>query len=74
LNRYTILLRATKREKINSLLGKLMPCEGFDGPCDRNGTYNRQNTNYAEEESNYAVLCPECQKMANERQGACVGV
>ena len=46
---------------------KQYPCEGFGGPCDRkDATRNRQNTQYSDEERNWAVLCPECQKASNE--------
>ena len=61
--RYQILVeRHREKEPL-----KLQPCHGFDGPCYRmDATRNRQNTQYADEERNYAILCPECQKAANE--------
>ena len=42
-------------------------CKGFDGPCDnRNATRNSQNTQYADTKQNWRILCPDCQKAANE--------
>lgn len=62
-NRYEILV-AAQTEKVPP---QTYPCQGFDGPCERtDATKNRQNTQYSNEERNWAILCPECQKSANE--------
>jgi hypothetical protein len=43
-----------------------MQSEGWDWPCDRQDAVRfRQNTKYVNEEENWKVLCPACQK-ANE--------
>lgn len=41
-----------------------MKCTGWaDGPCDSNDAVRyKMRTSYVNEESNFAVLCPECQK------------
>lgn len=36
-------------------------CHGFEGPCERaDATYQRRNTNYVNDESNFVTLCPDC--------------
>jgi len=38
-------------------------CEGFEGPCEsNNATRYMQQTMYADEDSNFVTLCPECRK------------
>ena len=35
-------------------------CTGWFGPCENEGTKQRQNTQYEDDESNWVTLCPEC--------------
>jgi DNA-directed RNA polymerase subunit M/transcription elongation factor TFIIS len=42
-------------------------CEGFSGPCkNTNAKYRLQHTAYADENSNWKYLCPDCQNESNE--------
>lgn len=42
-------------------------CHGFDGPCVRkDARKNRQRTAYVNREKNFVILCPRCQKLADE--------
>jgi len=42
---------------------KPIQCTGWEGPCDSlDATRYRMNTAYNDEESNWAILCPCCQK------------
>jgi len=44
-----------------------LKCEGWGYPCDRTDAWKEHmNTQYEHEESNYAILCPECWKECNE--------
>lgn len=36
-------------------------CQGCEGPCENhNAVTQRQNTKYANDESNWVTFCPEC--------------
>ena len=35
-------------------------CTGVSGPCGKQGKWRRQNTRYADDESNWVMLCDEC--------------
>jgi hypothetical protein len=38
-------------------------CHGWEGPCKRvDAVKYRMNTRYVEDEKNYQILCPDCQK------------
>lgn len=53
-------------QKIITWFGK-EKCQGLEGPCNNlNATYQRQGSAYIEDKYNWACLCPECQKLANE--------
>ena len=36
------------------------PCTGFDSPCGKPARFRRQNTQYAEEISNWVCMCDDC--------------
>ena len=40
---------------------KLLPCQGFDGPCkSRKAKLRRQNTKYVNDEMNWVIACDQC--------------
>lgn len=44
-----------------------LQCEGWAGPCERKDAWrDHMNTQYADEERNYATLCPDCWKECGE--------
>ena len=44
-----------------------MKCQDFNHPCDSDEAERyRMNTQYIDEESNYMVLCKDCQKDSDE--------
>ena len=44
-----------------------MQCDGWEGPCERQDAERyRMNTQYYNDEQNYAILCPECQKACDD--------
>lgn len=48
-------------------IGPKLPCCGSGGPCDRlDAVTYRQRTAYANEDSNWTTLCPDCAKWNNE--------
>lgn len=53
----TIVFKITKKKK-------KMKCEGWEGEkCNSNKAERyRMNTVYVEDEKNYRILCPDCQK------------
>jgi len=44
-----------------------LQCQGWEGPCENtNAVKYHMNTKYEDEESNYTVLCPQCQEWCDE--------
>jgi hypothetical protein len=41
-------------------VGDSGPCQGHDAPCENTGTWQRQNTRYIDDASNWVCLCEEC--------------
>ena len=55
-----IMWRVISGNRKNRKRGKLQ-CQGFDGPCkSTHATRRRQNTQYANDESNWVVMCDDC--------------
>ena len=42
-------------------------CQGFDGPCENKGTWQRQNTAYVDDSRNWVCMCPECAQSNSEQ-------
>lgn len=43
------------------------PCEGWSGPCDSmDAVVHRMSTAYVNDEENFRILCPRCQKECDE--------
>jgi hypothetical protein len=61
-----IFLRPTFRHVAKMMVHNQGKCLGWDGECDNPGTLRRQNTSYADEDSNWNFLCKDCQKQADE--------
>jgi hypothetical protein len=45
-------------------------CQGFDGPCENEGTWQRQNTAYVNDRLNWVCMCPECAQSNSEQWAA----
>jgi hypothetical protein len=45
-------------------------CQGFGGPCESKGTWQRQDTAYGDDRRNWVCMCPECAQVNSDEWAA----